>query len=59
LYPAVNLLDGKGFYLAAPIGQLPAPRGIMRVCGKMEGVGGKASDKDFLSSFEIIDYKKY
>jgi hypothetical protein len=56
LYSAVNLLDGRGFYLVAQTGQLPEPRGILRVCGKMEDVLKDPSGRDFLSSFEIMEY---
>jgi hypothetical protein len=56
IYPAVNLLDGEGFYLLAQTGQLPESRGIIRVCGKMEDVHGNPSGRDFLSSFKIIEY---
>ena len=59
LYPAVNLLDGGMFYLVAQTGQLPESRGTIRVCGKMEDVLGDPSGRDFLSSFEIVEYKPY
>ncbi|MDP2964826.1 MAG: hypothetical protein Q8N39_02170 [Pelolinea sp.] len=59
LYPAVNLLDGRGLYLVAQIGQLPESRGTIRVCGKMEDVLGDPSGRDILYSFEIEEYKPH
>lgn len=56
LYPAVNLLDGRPFYLVAQIGQLPESIGTIRICGKMEDVLGDPSGRDFLYPSKIEEY---